>query len=80
MGRYFDDWEDYARGNTLRFADLYRDVGWRYSDYVRRAHIAFRREHTHRYSSDLPHVTIFWERPRMNPDTLVSTTSDGEPR
>lgn len=39
--RYFDYWEDYSRENTLRFIELYRDVGWRYREYVRRAHMAF---------------------------------------
>ncbi len=41
MERYFDYWEDYARENTMRFIELYWDVGWRYSSYVRRAHVAF---------------------------------------
>jgi len=41
MERYFDYWEDYARENTMRFIKLYWNVGWRYSNYVRRAHVAF---------------------------------------
>jgi uncharacterized protein DUF4838 len=41
MERYFDYWEDYSRENTMRFIELYSDVGWRYSNYVRRAHLAF---------------------------------------
>ncbi len=41
MERYFDYWEDYARENTMRFIELYWNVGWRYSNYVRRAHVAF---------------------------------------
>jgi len=44
MERYFDYWEDYACANTLRFIELYWDVGWRYSNYVRRAHVAFPKE------------------------------------
>ncbi|MEA3364589.1 MAG: DUF4838 domain-containing protein, partial [Candidatus Hydrogenedentes bacterium] len=41
MERYFDYWENYAFENRMRFIELYRDVGWRYSSYVRRAHEAF---------------------------------------
>ncbi len=41
MERYFDYWENYAVGNMMRFIDLYWDVGWRYSSYLRRAHLAF---------------------------------------
>jgi len=41
MARYFDYWEEYACQNVLRFIELYRDVGWRYSSYVRKAHAAF---------------------------------------
>jgi hypothetical protein len=41
MERYFDYWENYALANRMRFIELYRDVGWRYSNYVRRAHAAF---------------------------------------
>jgi hypothetical protein len=41
MDRYFTFWEDFATANTLPFVDLYRDVGWRYSSYVRKAHEAF---------------------------------------
>ncbi len=41
MKRYFNYWEDYARENTMRFIELYWHVGWRYSSYVRKAHIAF---------------------------------------
>ena len=146
MERYFDYWENYALDNRMRFIKLYWDVGWRYSSYVRRAHVAFptecfepaeklleealakthkqpsakfservrfiqtgleharlarnlaavfdanetvpadrleeakealrklvkfRKDHEHTYFSDLLHVTSFWERPRMNLDTLV---------
>jgi hypothetical protein len=39
--RYFDYWENYALENRMRFIKLYWDVGWRYSNYVRRAHVAF---------------------------------------
>jgi hypothetical protein len=147
MERYFDYWENYALDNRMRFIKLYWDVGWRYSSYVRRAHmgfpaecfrpaeemltqalaqtrkhssteftervkfiqigleharlarnlsavydgnevvpaerleqakeslhelVKFRKEHEHTFFSDLLHVTSFWERPRMNLDTLVS--------
>lgn len=41
MERYFDYWENYALDNRMRFIKLYWDVGWRYSNYVRRAHVAF---------------------------------------
>ncbi|MFO7973960.1 MAG: DUF4838 domain-containing protein [Candidatus Hydrogenedentota bacterium] len=41
MERYFDYWENYAFENRMRFIELYRNVGWRYSNYVRRAHEAF---------------------------------------
>jgi hypothetical protein len=148
MERYFDYWENYALENRMRFIELFWDVGWRYSNYVRRAHVAFpaecfepareiltqalaqarehpltefaervrfiqlgleharltgnltavydgnqevpterleqakealhklikfRKENEHTCFSDLLHVTSFWERPRMNLDTLVST-------
>jgi hypothetical protein len=39
--RYWDYWEDYARENTMRFLDLFRDVGFRYRAYPRCAHRAF---------------------------------------
>ncbi|MFH1738979.1 MAG: DUF4838 domain-containing protein [bacterium] len=146
MERYFDYWENYALDNRMRFVELYRDVGWRYSSYVRRAHVAFpsecfepaeellkqalaetrkhplpefaervrfiqigleharlarnltaiydgkeevpegrieeakealhklvkfRKDHERTYFSDLLHITSFWERPRMNLDTLA---------
>jgi hypothetical protein len=35
--------------------------------------VNFRKEHENVFFSDLLHVTSFWERPRMNIDTLVST-------
>lgn len=41
MERYFDYWENYAMDKRMRFIELYWDVGWRYSNYVRRAHVAF---------------------------------------
>ncbi len=41
MEQYFDYWEDYAFDNRMRFIELYWDVGWRYSNYVRCAHLAF---------------------------------------
>jgi hypothetical protein len=41
MDRYLEYWEKYAFENMMRFVELYRGVGWRYSSYVRRAHIAF---------------------------------------
>jgi tetratricopeptide (TPR) repeat protein len=41
MERYFDYWENYALDNRMRFIKLYWDVGWRYSNYVRHAHVAF---------------------------------------
>ncbi len=41
MQRYFDYWESYARDNTMRFIELYWDVGWRYREYVRKAHVAY---------------------------------------
>jgi len=41
MDRYFEYWERYAIDNMMRFIELYWDVGWRYSSYVRRAHVAF---------------------------------------
>lgn len=41
MQRYFDYWENYALDNRMRFIELYWNVGWRYSHYVRRAHVAF---------------------------------------
>jgi len=41
MERYFDYWESYAFDNMMRFIELYWNVGWRYSSYVRRAHLAF---------------------------------------
>ncbi|MBU7004209.1 MAG: DUF4838 domain-containing protein [Theionarchaea archaeon] len=44
MDRYFEYWEKYAFDNMMRFVELYRGVGWRYSSYVRRAHIAFPQE------------------------------------
>jgi hypothetical protein len=146
MERYFDYWENYAQQNTMRLIKLYWDVGWRYSNYVRRAHVAFppecfepadkmlkqalattrdhpsrefaervkfvqtglehaklatrltavydgnetvpenrieeakqalkklvafRKKHEHTCFSDLLHVTSFWERPRMDVDTLA---------
>jgi hypothetical protein len=151
MERYFDYWENYALENRIPFIKLYWDVGWRYSSYVRRAHVAFpeecfepaqemldqalaetpghsltefaervefvrfgldharlagnlaavyngsevvpterleqatkalrelvkfRKEHEHTYFSDLLHVTSFWERPRMNLDTLVNMLAE----
>jgi hypothetical protein len=44
MDRYFDYWEEYAVDNATRFVELYRNVGWRYSSYMRRAHLAFPEE------------------------------------
>ena len=41
MDHYFEYWERYAIDNMIRFIELYWDVGWRYSSYVRRAHVAF---------------------------------------
>lgn len=41
MERYFNYWENYALDNRMRFIELYWDIGWRYSSYVRRAHVAF---------------------------------------
>jgi hypothetical protein len=41
MREYFDYWENYAFENRMRFIKLYWDVGWRYREYVRRAHVAF---------------------------------------
>ena len=41
VGRYWDYWETYANENMMRFLDLFRDVGWRYRSYPRRAHEAF---------------------------------------
>ena len=41
MDRYFAYWEDYAFENCMRIIELYADVHWRYSSYVRRAHDAF---------------------------------------
>ncbi len=148
MERYFDYWEDYAQQNTMRFIKLFRDVGWRYSSYPRKAHVAFppecfapaekileqalaktdghsapefaervkfvriglehaklatqltaiydgnekipesrveqakqalkklvafRKKHEHTFFSDLLHVTSFWERRRMDLDTLAKT-------
>jgi len=44
MDRYFEYWEKYAVDNMMRFIELYWNVGWRYSSYIRRAHIAFPEE------------------------------------
>lgn len=44
MDRYFEYWEKYAVDNTMRFIELYWNVGWRYSSYMRRVHIAFPEE------------------------------------
>lgn len=41
MDRYFNYWEDYATKNVMPFVDLYLNVGWRYSSYVRKANVAF---------------------------------------
>ncbi|MCB9769913.1 MAG: DUF4838 domain-containing protein [Candidatus Omnitrophica bacterium] len=41
MEEYFDYWEDYAFDNRMRFIKLYWDVGWRYREYIKQAHIAF---------------------------------------
>ncbi|MCP4643970.1 MAG: DUF4838 domain-containing protein [bacterium] len=41
MQRYFAYWEDYAFEHRMRIIEMYWDVGWRYSNYVRRAHAAF---------------------------------------
>ncbi len=41
MDRYFVYWEDYAFEHCMRIIELYSDVHWRYSNYVRRAHLAF---------------------------------------
>ena len=41
MDRYFEYWEEYALDNAMRFIELYLNVGWRYSSYIRRAHVAF---------------------------------------
>ena len=38
--------------------------------------VKFRKEHEHTYFSDLLHVTSFWERPRMNLDTLVNMLAE----
>ncbi len=44
MDRYFEYWERYAFDNMMRFIELYWNVGWRYSSYVHRAHVAFPEE------------------------------------
>lgn len=41
MDRYFDYWETYATENVMRLVDLYLNVGWRYSSYLKKAHLAF---------------------------------------
>jgi len=41
LDKYFQYWEDYAEDNVLPFVELWSDTGWRYSNYVRRAHKAF---------------------------------------
>jgi tetratricopeptide (TPR) repeat protein len=44
MERYFSYWEQYAFENQMRIIELYRDQGWRYRIYIRRAHEAFPEE------------------------------------
>ena len=41
MDRYFEYWEKYAFDNMMRFVEIYRGVGWRFSNYIRGVHIAF---------------------------------------
>ena len=67
MERYFDYWEDYAFDNRLRFIELWRDKGWRYSSYVRQAHVAFPEE-------------SFGPAEELLEQALAETRNDSDPR
>jgi len=41
MDQYFQYWEDYATDNTVPFIEQYREIGRRYANYVKKAHVLF---------------------------------------